>query len=126
MSALKCSASMTQAVRYVLSVVRPAAGSVFMAGDGVPIQVMVGDVYGHSLVDADAAALVTAPCRLTVSAAGAQSLAPTCPRYDSANHRFMTVWHTAPLATGRVTISVVITYADPFDPQITTTTVTLS
>lgn len=53
--------------------------------------------------------MLTAPCRLTVSASGAQALAPTCPRYIDAERGFTLSWKTGKVK-GEVTLGISVAY----------------
>jgi hypothetical protein len=56
-------------------------------------------------------------CSVKFSASGAQTLAPTCMKYDPANNQFISNWKLGS-KTGAATITVTVAYPD----TITTTT----
>jgi hypothetical protein len=76
------------------------------------------DVNGVRISDTEAAALVSASsCRVTFSAAGAQSKTAQCMKYDAPNHQFLYQWALAKKPNGTATITVTVGY-----PGTTTTT----
>jgi hypothetical protein len=106
---------LTQRVEYGLPpLASPADGGTVRAGSTVPVRFRLTDAGGRPLPDA-VAALLTLPgplCQVEVTAAGAQSLAPTCVRYDAARDQFTYDWRTSRSGgTGavRLTVRVAVT-----------------
>ena len=90
-----------------------------MAGQTVPIKIQLTGTNDQLLGDAEANALVAAPgCRLLFSATGAQSLGPSCMKYDAGSKQFQYNWKLGTKGTGSETLLVTITY--PGTPQTTT------
>ena len=100
-SSLPSSGSLTQLVRVGVKVLLPTA-SARIPGRIVPIAFQLTDVNGRPIPDSDAQELIAAH-RVTVSASGAQSLAPSRPVYDPffTNAAFY-AWKTAPRPNGAV------------------------
>ena len=112
--------SLTQLVRVGIKVLSPTAGSRFRTPSIIPIAFQLTDVNGKPIADSLALQLI-ASNRVTVSASGAQSLAPTRPLYDPFfNHAALYPWKTANRPSGAVTISISVTY-----PLATTQVVTI-
>ena len=98
-------------VQYrILGFFSPSSSSKWKRGQPVPIKVALGDVNGVRIPDAEAQGLLTPACRVLFMATGAQA-ANVCMKYDTANHQFTYSWKLGQ-ATGPVTISVQIGYAD--------------
>jgi hypothetical protein len=108
------SGRLTQRVEYGLPApASPAEGSTATAGSSVPVRFQLTDASGRPLPDA-AAALLVLPgslCQVKVTVSGAQSLAPTCVRYDAARDQFSYDWRTSRTGTGavRLTVQVAVT-----------------
>jgi hypothetical protein len=94
------------------------------AGATVPVRFRLTDDAGRPLPDAASAALV-ALCQVTVSVAGAQTLAPACARYDAATDRFTYDWATSRTGLGaaQLTVRVAVTGGRP---QARTVSLTLA
>jgi hypothetical protein len=60
-----------------------------------------------------------------VTVSGAQSLAPTCVRYDAATDRFVLDWRTSRSGTGAVQLTVRVSITGG-EPQTRTVTLTLA
>jgi hypothetical protein len=103
--------SATYLVQYrVLGFFSPTANTKWKRGQTVPIKVAISDVNGVRIPDAEAQGLLAPSCRVMFVATGAQA-ANVCMRYDTANHQFTYSWKLGQ-ATGPVTISVLVGYAD--------------
>jgi hypothetical protein len=72
----------------ILGFFSPAPKSKWRLLTTVPVKVALGNAAGTRISDSEAAALATA-CRVRYSASGAQTLAPTCMKYDSAYDQFV-------------------------------------
>lgn len=80
------------------------------AGSAVPVQFAVYDTEGTLVTDDVAAELVVGEaCRVHVSVNGAQTLEPTCARYDPDDDKFQVIWKTANEPIGEVTVTVTVT-----------------
>jgi hypothetical protein len=105
---------LTQRVEYGLPpLTSPAEGASVRAGATVPVRFRLTDADGRPLPDA-AAALLVLPgplCQVKVTAAGAQTLAPACVRYDAARDQFSYDWRTSRTGTGAVRLTVQVAVA---------------
>ncbi|MDP9219421.1 MAG: Ig-like domain repeat protein [Actinomycetota bacterium] len=119
-------AALTQAVQYVIRISAPTPGARFNTGSTVPVKFTVTDVNGVKVDDATAAALIAAPCRLTVSATGVQTLASKCPTYDSSIDVFQYNWKTTKNGTGAVTVKVSLSYPGVAAVQVVSVPITLT
>jgi hypothetical protein len=77
------------------------------------IAIAVLDSVGARIPDGRAVLLTAAPCRVKVSAAGAQSLASTCMKYERTTNEFYFDWKLDSLGTGTATIDVRVNYGAP-------------
>jgi hypothetical protein len=103
-------ARLSYVVQYrILGFFSPVPGSKWLAGQSVPVKVALGNAAGVRIPDAEAAALASA-CRVTFSAAGAQSQPAQCLRYDSVMHQFVFNWKLGKQPPGAVTISAAVSY----------------
>ena len=118
-SHLPSSGSLTQLVRVGINVLRPTAGAKFPGRTTVPIAFQLTDANGNPIPDSSAQQLFAAN-RVTISASGAQALAPTRPVYDPITDAALYSWKPAPRPNGAVTISISVTY-----PQAPTQVVTI-
>jgi predicted extracellular nuclease len=113
---------LTQAVRYGIRLVSPAAGAQIRAGSLVPVAFQLVDAAGNPIPVGESL-LLTLSGRLTVSASGAQSLPPTRVLYDPFGRTFVLPWFTVPRVfggrTGAVTIMVSVAYPDLPTQQVT-------
>jgi hypothetical protein len=107
---LAASGTYSQVVRFAIRIVAPTAGASFRAGANVPVQFQLRDAVGTVPDLVSAAYLLT--CRTTVSAAGAQTLAPRCATsYDTRTKVFAATWSTNRRGgTGEVTLTVGVAY----------------
>ena len=102
-------ASLTYVVEYqILGFFSPVPLSKWKVGQTVPVKVALG-VAGTRISDTEGAALA-ADCRVTFTAAGAQSKAPQCLKYDPLMDQFIYAWKLGRNGTGSATISVSISY----------------
>lgn len=115
------SAPAAHAVVYGLSVLAPGIDSVMRPGTTLIAKVVVTDALGAPIPDSLAKALTTSePCGVVVSAAGAQTLAPSCMRYNAVSDRFTRSWHLG-RTQGAVSLMTTIRYPDT--DAVTTRTV---
>ncbi len=106
------SASVTYVVEYrILGFFSPAPTSKWRAGQTVPVKIAVGDQAGTRISDSEAAALAAA-CRITFTAAGAQTKTAECLKYDAKTHQFIYSWKIGKQPLGLTTISVSISYPE--------------
>ena len=118
-SNLPSSGALTQLVQVGVKVLLPTAGA-RIPGRIVPIAFQLTGANGKPIPDSSAQQLF-AERRVTVSASGAQSLAPSRPVYDPFfTNAALYAWKTAQRPNGAVTISISITY-----PQAPTQVVTI-
>jgi hypothetical protein len=97
-------------VTYRLAFLSPARGSNESLGHRIRIKVAVMDADGTRIADATAARLASS-CRITVLAAGAQTLAPHCMRYQAGSHRFLYRWKPGSSGSGPERLTVRMSYA---------------
>lgn len=95
----------------ILGFFEPVPGSMWRAGQTVPIKIALGDAGGTRISDADALALA-ASCSVTFSVEGVQSKRPQCMKYDSVNDQFVYPWKLGKRPLGAVTIVVTVSYPD--------------
>ena len=105
----------TQTFNYVveykiLGFFEPVPGSKWKTGSTVPIKVALGNAAAERLSDSEALVLAAAPCRVRLSATGAQSQPASCMKYDVAMHQFVFTWKLGKNGTGGATIRVSISY----------------
>jgi len=114
-SHLASEGSLTQAVRYGIRVVSPAANAQIKAGSLIPIAFQLVDAAGNPIPLGESLLLALSG-RLTVSAGGAQSLPPTRVLFDPFSRTFFVPWFTVPRLlggrTGAVTITISVAYRD--------------
>jgi WD40 repeat protein len=103
----------------ILGFFSPVPNSKWKLGQTVPVKVALANGDSTRISDAEAAGLAST-CRVTFSAAGAQSKAADCMKYDSASHQFIYNWKLAKSGTGAATITVSVSYGG------TTTKTTIS
>lgn len=96
---------------YAVAALPPTAGlERAKAGSAVPVHFALYDTEGVLIADDIAAELVTdGECRVHVSVDGAQTLEPTCARYDADADKFQVIWRTAKQPIGEVTVTVTLT-----------------
>jgi lysophospholipase L1-like esterase len=95
---------------YTVTALPPTAGRTqAKANSAVPIHFRLTDAEGAPIPDDVASGLLTGQCRVNVSVAGAQVLAPTCPTYDPTGDKFQVIWKTARQPKGQVTVTVTVT-----------------
>jgi len=119
---------LTQRVEYGFPpLASPVDGARVAPGSTVPVRFTLTDAAGRPLPDAAAALLVASPalCQVKVSVAGAQTLAPTCARYDAATDRFTYDWRTSRTGTGAAQLTVRVSIAGGA-PQTRTVSLTLA
>ena len=105
------SGSIDYVVQYrILGFLGLDPGAKVAAGQAVPIRIALADAAGSRIPDADAAALAVA-CRVTFSAAGAQSRTSQCLRYDASKDQFVATWKLAKKPLGAATIQVSVSYS---------------
>ena len=102
----------------------PTANAKWKRGQTVPIKVAISDVNGVRIPDAEAQALLAPACRVMFVAIGAQT-ATVCMKYDPANHQFTYGWKVGQ-ATGPVTISVRVGYADTLVKTVLSAPITIT
>lgn len=103
----------------------PAPQAKWKAGSSTPIKIALGSADGKVIGDAEAAGLA-ADCRVTFSAVGVQTLAPTCMKYDSSKHQFIYPWKLDKQPLGTDTVTVTITYANTAATTTRTATITIT
>jgi hypothetical protein len=105
------SATIHYTVQYrILGWFSPAPKSQWKTGQTVPIKIALADVNGVRIPDAEAAGLLSPTCYVKVSANGAQTLTPTCMKYDPINHQFIYNWKLGS-KTGSEMIAATVSYA---------------
>jgi hypothetical protein len=103
-----------------VKVILPTTGARFPGRSIIPIAFQLTDANGRPIADSTALQLLT-ESRVTISAGGAQTLAPSGPVYEPfITHAALFAWKTAKRPTGAVTISISIT-----SPQAPTQVVTV-
>jgi hypothetical protein len=112
-------ASLTQLVRYAITVLSPANGARAPAGTIVPIRFQVTDANGRPIPLWESLALTLRPLRVSVS--GAQSLRSNPVIYNPFGREFVLPWLTARRPAGPVTVTISITYPDAPTQRVTTT-----
>jgi probable HAF family extracellular repeat protein len=98
----------------------PTANS-WRRGSTVRIAIAVLDSVGVRIPDARAVLLSAAPCRVKVSASGAQTLASTCMKYERTRNEFYFDWKLDSIGTGAATIDVRVNYGAPGPLKVRTT-----
>jgi hypothetical protein len=97
-------------VQYrILGFFSPLPGSKWLAGQTVPVKVALANASGVKIPDAQAGAL-SAACRVTFTATGAQSQPAQCLRYDLGARQFVFNWKLGKQPLGAVTISAAVSY----------------
>jgi predicted extracellular nuclease len=98
----------SQRVEYGLpAFVSPAAGATVVGGSVVPLRFTLTDSAGRPLSDL-ASTVLALTCQVKVSVTGAQTLAPTCARYDAARNQFNYDWRSARTPRGSVQLTVAV------------------
>jgi hypothetical protein len=106
-----------------VSVKTPAAGAAVTAGASVPVSFQLLDSTRRPLPDALATAYVQdTTCAATVGVTGVQTLAATCPTYNSATKLFTTTWATTSAAAGGARGAVTIGVRVDHGSAVVTTT----
>lgn len=127
-SFLASEGSLSQAVRYGIKPLSPAANARIRAGSLIPVAFQLVDASGNPIPLGESLLLALAG-RLTVSASGAQSLPPTRVLFDPFSRTFFVPWFTVPRLlggrTGAVTITISVAYND-LPTQQTTIPITLT
>jgi hypothetical protein len=103
----------------------PAPNSKWKVGQTVPIKFQLTGAGGQLISDTEAAALVAASnCRVKFSVSGAQTLAPSCPSYDSKGKMFQFNWKLGTKGTGDAALTITISY--PGTTLVTTRSETIT
>jgi predicted extracellular nuclease len=115
---LASSASLTEVVRYRITVLAPASGARVSAGSLVTVVFRITDADGNPLPLIDAALLVLRP--ITVSGSGVQALGPVLAIYDPLSKVYVAVLATSRRPTGAETVTVSLPYSGAPTQQVTT------
>lgn len=94
----------------IVGFLSPASGAKVRGGSSVTAKIALADASGTSISDTTAASLLSAPCRVTFSAAGAQPATAQCMSYSASKNVFTYAWTLAKTPTGSATITVTVTY----------------
>jgi uncharacterized repeat protein (TIGR01451 family) len=92
----------------ILGFFSPAPKSKWKIGTTVPVKVALA-LDGVRISDADAAALLSPPCRVLFSAASNPSVPQTCMKYDSLSHQFIYNWKIASGTSAAVNVPIKVT-----------------
>ncbi|WP_111765169.1 ExeM/NucH family extracellular endonuclease [Nakamurella deserti] len=116
--------SVAQTATYGLRLVTPVQGHTLTAGTSTTIRYQLVDAAGRPLPDL-AALVLGLTCTSTVSVSGAQTLRPTCGRYDSRSDSFTVSWKPARATPGAITVTATVRYPDTTPPTTASAAVTL-
>ena len=108
-------------LEYKIVFIEPAANSQWQRSTTVPVKVALVGKDGKRIADSRAVLLLSAPCKVTFSATGAQPRSPVCMKYDAATNEFFFNWK--PSATANIGVTNLVgaaTYKFSMPQTITT------